>query len=182
MNLLFMLLAHVLRDVAILLRPGGCRSLIAENLLLKQQLLVLNRARRRAPNLPRIQRLFLAFWGQFLKRSRIRRVAITIRPATLFRIHATFVRKKYRDLFSSHPRRKPGPKGPSPQVIQAILELKRRNPRCGCPRITEQIAEVFGIDLGKDMVRRILQKHLKPTGTDLGPSWLTVLGHTKASL
>ena len=32
------------------------------------------------------------------------------------------------------------------------------------------------------MVRRILEKHLQPTGTDRGPSWLTVLGHTKDSL
>ena len=118
MNLLFMLLAHVLRDVAILLRPGGCRSLIAENLLLKQQLIVLNRARKRAPNLPPIQRLFLAFWRQFLKRPRIQRVAISIRPSTLLRIHATFVRKKYRDLFSSHTQRKPGPIAPSWEVIQ----------------------------------------------------------------
>jgi hypothetical protein len=49
MNLLFTLLAHVLRNVAILLQPGGAKSIIAENLLLKQQLLVLNRSRRRAP-------------------------------------------------------------------------------------------------------------------------------------
>ena len=62
MNLLFTLLACVLQNVAVLLQPGGCRSIIAENLLLKQQLLVLNRARKRAPNLPPIQRLFFAFW------------------------------------------------------------------------------------------------------------------------
>jgi len=182
MNLLFTLVAHVLRNVAILLQPGGCRSIIAENLLLKQQLLVLNRARKRAPNLPPTQRLFLAFWCQFLKRSRIERAAIAVRPSTLFRIHATFVRKKYRDLFSSKPRRKPGPKGPSSEVIQAVLEFKRRNPWCGCPRIAEQISHAFGINLDKDRVRRILEKYLQPTGTNDGPSWLTWLGHTKDSL
>ena len=182
MNLLFTLLAHVLRNVAILLRPGGCKSIIVENLLLKQQLMVLNRSRKRAPSLPPIQRLFLAFWSHFLKRSRIERAAITVRPSTLFRIHAIFVQKKYRDLFSPQSRRKPGPKGPSPDVIQTILEFKRRNPRCGCPRIAEQISEAFGIDLDKDVVRRILVKYLQPTGTDRGPSWLTVLGHTKDSL
>ena len=182
MNPLFTLLAHALRNVAIILRPGGCRSIIAENLLLKQQLLVLNRARKRAPNLPPIQRLLLAFWSHFLKRSRIQRAAIIVRPSTLFRIHATFVRKKYRDLFSSQSRRKPGPKGPSPEVIQAMLEFKRRNPWCGCPRIANQISQTFGIELDKDMVRRILHKYLHPIGTDLGPSWLTLLGHTKDSL
>jgi transposase InsO family protein len=182
MNLLFTLLAHVLRSLVIVVQPGGSKSIIAENLLLKQQLLVLNRARKRAPNLPPIHRLFFAFWCQFLKRRRIERAAITIRPSTLFRIHATFVRKKYRDLFSSQSRRKPGPKGPSPEVIQAILEFKRRNPRCGCPRIAEQISNTFGISLDKDVVRRILEKYLLPTGTDDGPSWLTLLGHTKDSL
>jgi putative transposase len=182
MNLLFTLLAYLLRNVAILLQPGGCKSIIAENLLLKQQLLVLNRSRRRAPNLRPLQRVVLAFWCQLLKRRRIERAAITIRPSTLFRIHATLVRKKYRDLFSSKPRRKPGPTGPIPEVIQAILEFKRRNPRCGCPRIAEQISNAFGICIDKDVVRRILEKHLKPTRTDNGPSWLTVLGHTKDSL
>jgi hypothetical protein len=123
MNLLFTLLAYLLRSIVVVVRPGGCRSIIAENLLLKQQLSVLNRARKRAPNLPPIQRLFFAVWCQLLKRSRIERAAIVVRPSTLFRIHATFVRKKYRDLFSSKPRLKPGPKGPSPEVIQAILDF-----------------------------------------------------------
>jgi len=68
MNLLFTLLAHVLHNVAIVMQPGGSKSIIAETLLLKQQLLALNRSGKRAPNLPPIQRLFLAFWCQFLKR------------------------------------------------------------------------------------------------------------------
>jgi len=182
MNLLFTMFAHVLRTVATLLQPGGLKSVIAENLLLKQQLLVLNRARKRAPSLPPIQRLFFAFGCQFLKRRRIERAAITIRPSTLFRMHSALVRRKYRLLFSPQSQRKPGPKGPSPAVIQAILQFKRRNPRCGCPRIAEQISDAFGIDLDKDVVRRILVKYLLPTGTDDGPSWLTVLGHTKDSL
>ena len=43
------LLAHLLVRVAMLLRPGGVKAVLAENLLLKQQLLVLQRSRRRAP-------------------------------------------------------------------------------------------------------------------------------------
>jgi putative transposase len=182
MNMLFTLLACLLRNITIVVQPGGSKSIIAENLLLKQQLLLLNRSRKRAPNIPALQRLFFAFLCQFLKRHRIERVSITLRPSTLFRMHAAFVRKKYRDLFSSRPRRKPGPKGPSPEVIKAIVEFKRRNPRCGCPRIAEQISNSFDIQLDKDIVRRILEKYLKPTGSDGGPSWLTMLGHTKDSL
>jgi transposase InsO family protein len=68
------------------------------------------------------------------------------------------------------------------EVIQAILEFKKRNPRCGCPRIAEQISATFGIEIDREIVRRVLAKYFKPTGTDDGPSWLTFLGHTKDSL
>ena len=73
MNLLYTVFAYLLRAVAILLQPGGAKSIIAENLLLKQQLLVLNRSRKRAPNILPIQRLLVAFWCQFLKHRRIER-------------------------------------------------------------------------------------------------------------
>src|SRR4026209_1500648 len=39
------------RHVVKLLRPGGARAVVAESLLLKHQLLILNRSRARAPNL-----------------------------------------------------------------------------------------------------------------------------------
>jgi hypothetical protein len=41
--------------------PGGVRAVMAENLLLKQQLIVLRRARQRAPNLTRSDRLLCGF-------------------------------------------------------------------------------------------------------------------------
>ncbi len=59
---------------------------------------------------------------------------------------------------------------------------KRRNPRVGCPRIAQEIAHAFGIDIDKDVVRRVLAKHYRPeAGTD-GPSWLSFIGHMKDSL
>ncbi len=61
--------------------------------------------------------------------------------------------------------------------------MKQRNPRFGCPRIAQQINKAFGIDIDKDMVRRILAAHYRPGSPgDSGPSWLTFLGHTKDSL
>jgi homeodomain-containing protein len=36
-------------------------------------------------------------------------------------------------LFSSAAHGRPGPKGPSKELIHAIIEFKRRNPRIGCP-------------------------------------------------
>jgi hypothetical protein len=60
--------------------------------------------------------------------------------------------------------------------------MKRRNPRFGCPRIAQQINLAFGLDLDKDVVRRILATHYRPKPYNSGPSWLTTLGHAKDSL
>ena len=86
-------------------------------------------------------------------------------------------------LFFLVPRRKPGPKGPSAELIAAIVEMKRRNPKFGCVRIAQQISHAFGIEIDKDVVRRVLAKHYRPgdSGTN-GPSWLTFIAQTKDSL
>jgi putative transposase len=110
------------------------------------------------------------------------RAAIILKPATLLRLHRGFKNFKYRFLYSSRPEKKPGPKGSSPELVRAICELKRRNPRFGCPKIAQHLAKTFGIDLDKDMVRRVLAGHYRPDRNENGPSWLTLLGHTKDSL
>ena len=108
--------------------------------------------------------------------------AIVIKPSTLLKFHKALVDKKYSTLFSSKSKKKPGPKGSSQDLINAIIELKNRNPRFGAPRIAEQINLAFGTDIDKDVVRRVLENHYKPTSGNDGPSWLTFLGHTKDSL
>ena len=57
--------------------------------------------------------------------------------------------------------------------------MKRRNPGWGCPRIAQQISLVFGVEIDKDVVRRVLSVHYRPESDSGGPSWLTFLGHTK---
>ncbi len=71
---------------------------------------------------------------------------------------------------------KPGPKGPSHEFIQVIVEMKRRNSRFDCPRIAQQISKAFGIEIDKDVVRRVLAKHYWPESGGSGPSWLTFIG------
>jgi hypothetical protein len=51
--------------------PGGVRAVLAENLLLKHQLIVLRRSRRRSPNLTRSDRLLCGFASLFLNPGRI---------------------------------------------------------------------------------------------------------------
>ena len=89
---------------------------------------------------------------------------------------------KYHLLFSPRRRNRPGPKGPSKELIAAVLEIKRRNPRFGCPRIAQQIAFTFGIEINKDVVRRILAQHYRPESAKCGPSWLSVIGAVKDQL
>ena len=77
-------------------------------------------------------------------------------------LHRTLVKRKYRLLLTPKRRGKPGPKGPSSELIAAIIEMKRNNPRCGCRRIAEQISFVFGVEIDKDVVRRVLAKYYHP--------------------
>jgi putative transposase len=60
--------------------------------------------------------------------------------------------------------------------------MKRRNRTWGCKRIAEQIALAFGVDIDKDVVRRILAIHFHPEAGSEGPSWLSLIGHAKDSL
>jgi putative transposase len=182
MNVLLIPLAHLLTTVAKLLGPGGARAIVAASLLMKQRLLVIHRSRRRAPNLAALDRFLFGLWSLFLNPRRIQRAAIIIRHSTLLNFHDLLKKRKYRPLYPSSRKGKPGPKGPSPKLIQVIVELKRRNPRFGCLGIAQQINKAFGIDIDKDIVRRVLAAHYRPGSNDDGPSWLSLLGQTKDSL
>src|SRR5216684_3698480 len=180
---LLVTLLHLAVMTAKLCGPGGVRAVNAENLLLKQQLIVLRRARQRAPNLTLSDRLICALGSLFLSPGRIRKVAVGVRPSTLLTFHQALVHRKYRRLFSSSRcPKKPGPKGPSDALIQAIVELKSRNPRFGCPRIARIISHTFGVDIDKHVVYRVLSKHYRPVSGGTGPSWLSFIGHTRDSL
>ena len=176
------LFVHLLVTVARLAGSGGVRSVVAESVFVKQQLLILNRSRKRAPNLRVLDRVVAGLCALLIRPARIIRSAIVLKPSTLLNLHRTLVQRKYRLLFSTKYPRKPGPKGPSKELMEAVREMKRRNPTWGCPRIAQQIASAFGVEIDKDVVRRILANRYKPEPESAGPSWLTFLGHTKDSL
>ena len=120
----------------------------------------------------------------FVSPRRVTKLAAVLKPATLLRFHKALVDSKYRRLFSSTgAQAKPGPKGPSEELIAAIIEMKLRNPRFGCQRIAQQIAHAFGVAIGTDVVRRVLARHFDSRHPGFsGPSWLTFLTHIKDSL
>ncbi len=116
---LAILLIHFLTTVARLLGPGGARSLVAESLVLRQQLLILNRRRERAPNLKLTDRLIAALCCEWIGSTRLRRVAIVLKPATILAFHRALVQRKYQLLFAPKRRGIPGPKGPSAELVAA---------------------------------------------------------------
>jgi len=89
------------------------------------------RKQKRAPKLTNIERLLFGFFTAFLNPKRIKKIAIIIKPDTLLKFHKALIKRKYSLLYSAKARRKPGPPGPSKQLINLIVEMKQRNPRFG---------------------------------------------------
>jgi hypothetical protein len=73
MKLLFLLLGHLLVTLARLASPGGLRSVVAESLAVKHQLLIVKRSQRRAPNLTSWDRLLLGCYTLLVSPKRLRK-------------------------------------------------------------------------------------------------------------
>ena len=182
MRHLVVLFTHFLATLARLLGPGGVHSIVAESLLLKHQLLPLNRSRQRSLHLCAWEPYSCRRDGALDATNSCAPFRMVLKPSTLLALHKALSKRKYRMLFSPNRRRKPGPKGPSAELIRAVVERKQRNPNWGCPRIAQPIALAFQIQIDKDVVRRILAQRYRPGQDSGGPSWLTFLGHMKDSL
>src|SRR5438034_7758248 len=112
------LFLHLIVTWMQLARPGSIRSVVAEYVLVKHQALILNRSRKRAPNLRASDRIIAGL------------CALLMRPA---------------------------------RVVRSAIGY----PTWGCRRIAQQITLAFGIQINKDVVRRILWLAL-PTGPRFG--------------
>jgi len=77
---LAVLLLHLLATVARLAGPGGVRSVVAESVLVKHQLLILNRSRKRSPNLRVSDRMVAGLCALLISPGRLIRSAIVLRP------------------------------------------------------------------------------------------------------
>lgn len=181
-NIVF-LIFHIFVALVKIMRPGGAKSLIAENIALRQQLMASMRSRKRSPNLGTTDRVIFGFLGSLISQNRLKKLAIVIKSTTFLRLHKALINRKYNKLFSKKLPKKPGRKGPQQELVNAIIEMKKRNPTFGYLRIAMQIYQAFGIKLDAGVVRRVLAKYYKPTNSgDDGPSWLSIIGHMKDSL
>ena len=125
MPTLLILLAASLSPAVTLWREGAPERYVAENLMLKHQLLVMRRSRRRAPHLQPADRVLLGFLSRFLEPRRLVRSAVISETSHLAGLSHPLddVSPKYRYLYSSHPKRKPGPKSPAPELSKPSVNL-----------------------------------------------------------
>jgi hypothetical protein len=79
---LVVLFLHLIVSIVRLIRPGGARSIVAESVLVKQQLLILNRSRKRSPNLCASDRIVAGLCGLLIHPVRLMRCAIILKPST----------------------------------------------------------------------------------------------------
>ena len=94
MRNLAVLFIHFIAVLTRMLGPGGVRSLVAESLLLKHQILILNRSRKPSPHLHASDRILAGLLALRLLRS-----AIVLKPSTLMALHKSMSNGKYRMLF-----------------------------------------------------------------------------------
>ena len=128
-----------------------------------------------------MDRVLLGLGAILVSPPRILKVAVAIRPATLLRFHQALVRRKYQWLFFAKTGKRPGPKGPSQELIAAVLEIKRLNPRFGCPRIAQQISLAFGLAIDKDVWPNSGEPPSPKIGGK-GPSWFSLIAEARDSL
>src|ERR1700746_443579 len=124
---IFTLFLHAIVTIIRLVQPGGLRSVVAESVLMRHQCLILNRGRKRAPNLRSSDRIIAGLCTLMMRPARVLRSAVVLKTSTLLHFHKMLIQRKYRLLFSPKRVRRPDPKGPTKELIDAVLEMKRRN-------------------------------------------------------
>jgi putative transposase len=145
--------------------PRSRANLIAENAMLRQQLIVLKRQVKRPQLTPgdRLRLVLLArctqFWQQALH---------IVQPDTLLRWH--------RDLFRPYWRYKSRKKNRKPRIPQEIIDLikqmARENRLWGAERIRGELLKL-GIEVSKRTIQKYLDKFRpSPTGSQ---AWKTFL-------
>ena len=71
MRHIFTLFLHAIVIMIRLGRPGGPRSVVAESVLLRHQILILNRGRKRAPNLRPTDRIIAGLCTLLMRPARV---------------------------------------------------------------------------------------------------------------
>ena len=120
---------------------------MAETIAMKQQLIVMNRHRKRALSLETSDRFLFGLLAMLIGERRLQKVAVILKPATVLAFHKALVKRKSSKLNSNRTKRVLRRKPRGQILIDLVIEMKRRNPSFGYGRISMQILEAFGISV-----------------------------------
>ena len=81
------LFLHLIVTVVRLIKPGGLRAVVAESVLTRRQILILNRSRKRAPNLRVSDQIIAGLYTLLMHSSRMLRCGIALKASTLLLFH-----------------------------------------------------------------------------------------------
>ena len=140
------------------------RSLVLENLVLRQQLAVL-RARQRRVQVGTVDRLFWMVLSRLW--ARWAELLVLVTPETGVRWH----RRGFRWYWARKSRRVGRPPV-SPEVVELIQRMARDNPTWSRRRIASELA-LLGVDVSKDTVARYMASGGRPRPPS--QSWKTFL-------
>jgi transposase InsO family protein len=144
----------------------GRTSLVAENLLLRQQLAVL---RRTAPR-PHLRPIDRAVWVLVARVwSRWADVLAIVQPATVLAWH----RRGYARFWTWKSRR--GGRPPvAPELVRLIQRMARENPLWSRRRIAAEVVKL-GFAVDKDTVAKHMPKHPRPPHRPPSQTWKTFM-------
>ncbi len=132
-------------------------DLVAENLALRQQLIVLRRRTGR-PRLLKRDRIFWLWLARFW--SRWRDCLVVVKPETVIRWH----RRGFKYYWTWKSRHKCGRPTVTPEVLELIRRMSRSNPLWGAPRIHGELLKL-GIDISQASVGKYMIRARKPLET-----------------
>ncbi|WP_042430263.1 integrase core domain-containing protein [Streptacidiphilus anmyonensis] len=152
LRLVYLAATHALALLRLL--PMGEREKEVETLVLRHQLLVLQRQVGR-PVFTDVDRAVLAGLLHHLPGERLRRLLLLVRPDTILRWHRDLLRRRH--AAACVPKRRGRP--PTVRSIRAlVLRLARENPSWGYRRIHGELA-ALGIKVAASTVWEILREH-----------------------
>ena len=136
---------------------------MAETIAMKQQLIVMNRSRKRSPTLATRDRFLFGLLTMLIGRCRLQKIAVIIKSATILAFHKSLVKRKYSLLYSNKKKKVPDRKSQDQALIDLVIDMKNRNPLFGYGRISMQIFEAFGISISRFAVgANFTQKQTQP--------------------
>src|SRR5262245_50313077 len=141
---------------SLLIAPFRSRATLeAENLVLRQQIIVLRRTARKRLDFNALDRLILV--GLCRLFPDVRSALSIVRPETVIRWHRAGFRAYWR--WKSQPRWG-RPKVPL-EIRQLIRDMSLANPLWGAPRIHGELLKL-GIDIGQTSVAKYMGKRRRP--------------------